>query len=174
MDFYEKQRYNSLTRIICIIFGFAYLIFMYNSKIWKNSLLEITVCSLLFLMIAVFSFFTSIKTIINNEGIYVKFSPFFIKYKYYSWNEITKVYIKRYQALREYGGWGYKKRFFRNGIRIFNFNQYDKSITISGNTGLQIEFANGKKLLIGTHKHEEMAKVLEQLGKLNENDCTKV
>jgi hypothetical protein len=75
--------------------------------------------------------------------------------------------------LKEYGGWGYKKKIFRIGIRIFNFKQYNKSMTVSGNTGLQIEFTNGKKLLIVTHKYEEMAETLRKLGKLNENDCVK-
>ncbi|MCO6495447.1 MAG: hypothetical protein J5I91_07215 [Bacteroidetes bacterium] len=93
----------------------------------------------------------TLRTIIKQDGIYVKIFPFFTKYKFYKWEEISNVYVRKYKPLLEYGGWGIRG-FYKN--RAFN---------ISGNMGLQIEFKNGKKLLIGTHQPEELDKIINKI-----------
>ncbi|MDR0755183.1 MAG: hypothetical protein LBF04_07330, partial [Prevotellaceae bacterium] len=45
---------------------------------------------------------------------------------------------------------------------FFNFKQYNKSMSVSGNTDLQIEFTDGKKLLTGRHKHEKKTEILRK------------
>jgi len=59
--------------------------------------------------------------------------------------------VRRYNALSEFGGWGI--RFGSNGT-AFN---------MSGTMGLQLEFLNRKRLLIGTNKATELTKVIEEL-----------
>jgi hypothetical protein len=108
-------------------------------------------------------------TIVNHEGVYVKLFPIHFKYKFYSWDDITSAYIRKYNPLIEYGGWGMKYNFGRwNWIRIPGWGALGRSgaFTISGNKGMQLEFADGKKLLIGTHRQEELEETLEKLGKL--------
>jgi uncharacterized membrane protein YobD (UPF0266 family) len=39
-----------------------------------------------------------------------------------------------------------------------------KAINISGNRGLQLEFKDGKRLLIGTNKREDLKKALKEVG----------
>ncbi|QCX52348.1 hypothetical protein [Elizabethkingia sp. JS20170427COW] len=96
-----------------------------------------------------------LETRITKEGIYVRFFPFHLKFKYYSWREITKAYIRSYSPISDYGGWGIRLGLSGKG------NAYN----VSGNQGLQLEFADRKNLLIGTQKPEELSLLLEQLGR---------
>ena len=64
--------------------------------------------------------------------------------------------IKTYGAvtnrpIRDYGGWGIKWA----GSRGMAYN-------VSGNKGVQLELTNGKKLLIGSQKAEELAAAIKQ------------
>ncbi|SRR5690606_18335895 len=93
-----------------------------------------------------------LDTQIRKDGIYVKFVPFHSKFRKYEWSEISKSYIRQYHPIREYGGWG---------LRGFENN---RALNISGNIGLQLEFANNAKLLIGTNKPIEMEKALAKIG----------
>jgi hypothetical protein len=108
MDFYEVQRKKIIIPLLACA---GFLIFMcetYN-MFSKLSILEIIVWFAIPLLIIASVYFISLKTIINSEGIYIKIFPFL--YKYFAWDEIEKAYIRKYRALKEYGGWGYKKNF---------------------------------------------------------------
>lgn len=90
-----------------------------------------------------------LETRIQEDGIYIKFFPFHWSYKIYKWSDISKAYVRQYNPLGEYGGWGIRFG-FGNG----------KAYNVSGNTGLQLELHNGKKVLIGTNRPDELEKVL--------------
>ena len=99
-----------------------------------------------------------LDTIIKNDGIYVRFFPFHIKFKHYPWDTLTKSVVRQYSAIAEYGGWGLRLGLFGKGT-AFN---------VSGNKGLQLEFVNSKKLLIGTNKAEQLTEILNKIGQLKE------
>lgn len=105
-------------------------------------------------MTFIFFFVLRLETIINENGISVRFFFFHLKWKNYSWEEIEKCYVRTYKPIAEYGGWGIKGKIFSDS-RAFN---------VLGNMGLQIEFKNKKKLLIGTQKGEELEKLLKAKG----------
>lgn len=107
-------------------------------------------CTFLFLCIR-------LDTQIRTDGIYVRFFPFRIKLKKYDWSEISRCYVRQYSALAEYGGWGYRIGFSGKG----------RALNVSGNKGLQIEFTNGKKLLIGTNKPEQLTDALTKVKQIN-------
>lgn len=104
--------------------------------------------------------FTSIRleTIIKNDGIYVRFFPLHLKFKHYSWERLTKSYIRQYSAISEYGGWGLRIGIFGKG------NAYN----VSGDDGLQLEFIDNKKLLIGTNKPDDLTQLLQKIGQLKQ------
>jgi hypothetical protein len=112
--------------------------------------------------------------VINKEGIYIKIFPFFFRYKFFLWDSISKAYIRKYNPILEYGGWGIRSKFMKfNLFRIkgFNFSNVlnnNVAYNMSGNTGLQLELTNGKQILIGTCKPVEMEEVMRKLGKLKE------
>ena len=100
-------------------------------------------------------FFLSLKlkTRIDEKGIYYQFYPIHLSYRIILWNEISSCYVRKYNAIFEYGGWG-----FKNSLRI---KKSGKSYTVKGKIGLQLALKNGKKILIGTQKKEEIQRVIE-------------
>ena len=98
----------------------------------------------------IFFLVTRLDTQIKKDGVYVKFFPLHFRFRYYSWTELSKCYVRKYSPIAEYGGWGLR----------FGFG--GKAYNISGNQGLQLEFKNKKTLLIGTQKPEELQEVINK------------
>lgn len=95
-------------------------------------------------------------TIINQDGIFYRYFPLVPKTKKIEWLDINDAYIRKYDALSEYGGWGVKTRLW------FKFR--DKAFILNnGNEGLQIELKNGRKILFSTNKIEELTAFLLNL-----------
>lgn len=93
---------------------------------------------------------------IGTEGISYKYFPFQTKLKLLSWGNMEKVYINKYNALGDYGGFGVRSRlWFKFNDKAYILNDKDK--------GLQIEFKNGKKLLFSSNKIEELQMFLINL-----------
>lgn len=92
-------------------------------------------------------FTTRLDTELRTDGIYARLYPF--RSVFYSWSDVEKVYIRQYNPIGEYGGWGL--RYSRNG----------RALNVSGNIGIQLELKNGKQLLIGT-KQPDKAKAAIQ------------
>ncbi|MBA4277534.1 hypothetical protein [Flavobacterium sp.] len=99
-----------------------------------------------------------LDTTITKDGIYVRFFPFHLKFKHYSWDSLTKSYVRQYSPLTEYGGWGLRLGLFGKGT----------AYNVSGDKGLQLEFTDKKKLLIGTNKPDELTETLKKVGQLNQ------
>ena len=97
-----------------------------------------------------------LDTTIKRDGIYVRFFPFHLKFKYYSWDNLTKSYVRQYSPLTEYGGWGLRLGLFGKGT-AFN---------VSGDKGLQLQFRDNKKLLIGTNKADKLTETLNSIGQI--------
>ncbi len=108
------------------------------------------------LLLTGFFLSSRLDTKIREDGIYVRFTPFHFSFKHYTWEELTKSYIRQYSALSEYGGWGLRTGFSGKGM----------AYNVSGDNGLQLEFTSGKKLLIGTNKPDQLAEVLSKMGQL--------
>jgi hypothetical protein len=90
-----------------------------------------------------------LETTIEKETIAVRFFPFQLKSKAYRKDEISKLEIRKYKPIREYGGWG---------IRGSGDN---RALNVLGTMGLQIEFTDGKRLLIGTQKPDELEAAIQ-------------
>jgi len=95
-----------------------------------------------------------LETHIKEDGIYVRFFPIHISFRFYTWESISKLEVREYKPISEFGGWG---------LRGFGKN---RALNISGNIGLQIEFKDGKKLLIGTTKSDELSDVIHRMNKI--------
>ncbi len=64
--------------------------------------------------------------------------------------EIHSYRAVTYNPIREYGGWGI--RYGANGAKAYN---------VSGDHGVQVEFMNGGRLLIGSQRPEELVRALD-------------
>ena len=111
----------------------------------------------LFLGIVIFmliNIFLNVKLVtqVRPDGIYVRYAPFQPSFSFYPWQRIDQIYIREYNALLEYGGWG---------VRI---SPSGKAFIASGNTGMQMVLKDGSKILIGTNRVEEMKMILKKMG----------
>lgn len=98
-------------------------------------------------------FFFKLKTRIHEKGVYYQFLPFHLKTRFITWSEIEKAYVRNYNPISEYGGWGIKGGFFWNKKKGI-------AVNVSSDIGLELELKTGKKILIGTQKENEVKQVL--------------
>jgi hypothetical protein len=161
--YYERQRFNqwwlwTLLGGINLLFatGCVRQLFMgipFGSRPMSNGALLLSAAIVFLTALLLFSL--KLHTCICTEGIIVRFSLFPASRKHFPWEEIDRLYIRKYHPLKDYLGWGYR-------IRSKNRKAYN----VSGNTGLQIILKNGKEFLIGTNDPERMAEALTQLGRM--------
>lgn len=119
-------------------------------------------CELFCLLILFFIISIRLKTTIGINGIRYRFFPFQFKTTFIQWNELSDAYIREYNSLYEYGGRGVRYGSPKTGNAI---NTSD-----SCNKGLQLQFKNGKLLLIGTKDPEAIKIILDEVrasGKIN-------
>lgn len=88
-----------------------------------------------------------LETHIDSERIHFRFVPFVNKEV--SWSDVKKAEVVNYGFV---GGWG-----IRWGT------QYGTVYNVKGNKGLALELRDGKRLVLGTQKEEELAAFIRQL-----------
>lgn len=91
-----------------------------------------------------------LKTEINQREIRIKFFP--LVNKVVEWKDVKSAQVLNYGFV---GGWG---------IRLFT--KYGTVYNTKGNKGLALELKNGKKLLVGTQKMEELSEIIAKIDPL--------
>ena len=146
-----KKSVRDFAGIMAVIFV-VYLV--YNLLLKKGSFTGFTTVLLIVLCFSILVYiasYISLVTQIRTDGIYVKFPPFQPTFTRYEWSSILDAYVRDFDPMTEYLGWG-----IRTG-------PLGKAYIISGNMGIQIVFKNKKRLLISTRKPEEMREVLQRI-----------
>ena len=92
-----------------------------------------------------------LDTTLSEEGVEVRFFPF-VKKRTYAWQDIERAYLRRYNSLMEFGGWGIR------------FGHSGTAYNVAGKYGLQLELRSGKRLLIGTQDPERLRRALANHG----------
>lgn len=155
--FKEEQRFNQIWLILLILVSLLVPIGIIIKEYIKDpsSLTTTELITIIGIMIVASGiiFVFKLTTRIDEEGVHYKFYPFHWSFKVIAWNEIKNIYVRNYNPIGEYGGWG-----LRSGA-IWN-NSKGKAINVSGDIGIQLVLKNGKKLLIGTQKQIEAESVL--------------
>lgn len=159
--FSEKQRFTQWWIFLILLFpagSMAYGLYtqlMLHEQFGKQPMSNEMMLLVFFLSLLLpLSFFLfQLQTEIDKDSVRVRFFPFHLKWRTYSWTEISKAYTREYSPIGEFGGWG---------LRGWGNN---RALNVSGKKGLQLEFKNGKKLLIGTQQIEKINAILTQLGK---------
>jgi len=93
--------------------------------------------------------FYSMKLVteVRSDGLYIRFFP--LTHQNITFEDITRCEVRTYNPIREFGGWGIR---YGRGKKAYN---------VSGNRGVQLELSNGKRLLIGSQRSEELARAIE-------------
>jgi hypothetical protein len=181
ISFYERQYFRQWWLIILLvavggIFIFGCIQQLIIEKAWGNNpisdggLIFLTTSMLLFI---VWFFCMHLDTEIDKEGISWRFFLLEFRTHFLSWDEIDNAEVITYDPM-QFGGWGirsgtlcairiksHKGNFFRK-TKHADYNK-TKVYNVSGKKALLLELTNGKKILIGTRKPEELSEILTQL-----------
>ena len=114
------------------------------------------------LCLLIFLLSIKLKTRITGEGIFYRFYPFQLKERQIAWHELSDAYMRDYNSFQEYGGWGLRTGSPKTGKAI--------NTSASSNRGLQLRFGDGRLLLIGTKRPDEIQIIIDkiiQAGKIN-------
>lgn len=87
---------------------------------------------------------------VRRDGLYYRFVPFHLRTHSIAIGDIADFEARRYRPILEYGGWG-----IRYGLKGRAYN-------VSGNRGVQLTLTNGKRILIGSQRPDELAAALAQ------------
>jgi len=153
--FKEVQKFNS--PLIWVIVGIAAIggIFALTAPAAQNEQLPIIakllISSAIIILVLTFMF-GYLKTTIDDTGIKIEMRILFKFGKTILWDDIQTIKVDKYRPILEFGGWGY-----RIGWKGVAYN-------CRGNDGLIIILKNGRKVVVGTQKPDELKKYLSDNG----------
>lgn len=162
MIYEEKQKLNLWW--LYILFGIQAIIILSITLVGEKAISFSELKEIYFLPIISVVFIFILAYFINqnyllltvdNSGITYKYWPF-TPTKTILWEDIESAYLRKYNALGEYGGWGFRYRlWFKWNDRAFIFD--------GGDSGLQLVLKNRRKILFGTNNPDELKQFLINL-----------
>jgi len=163
VSFQEIQKFRQrflwilllLIDILALIF-FGYGIFkqLVLGQSWGSkplpdiALLIVGLFFILLLAVITYSFYAmKLITEVRDDSLTLRFHP--LTHQLIPYEHIKTCKVRNYHPIREYGGWGI--RYGRKG----------KAFTVSGTLGVQLELVQGKSLLIGSQRPEELSRAIQ-------------
>ena len=101
-------------------------------------------------LVTIILIFAKLQTRISESALYIRFFPFHFSYRKIDFDTIATVYARSYQPMGEFGGWGIR------------WTPRGRAYNVSGNRGVQLELKNGKKILLGSQRTDELASLLQE------------
>ena len=146
--FTEKQRFNQWWLWLLLAVSSATPIIIFYKEYTNDTVSSNNLWALIIIFLAIILFAVlRMKTVVTKENIQLTQYPFV--WKTIKLSDIDTMKVINYGFV---GGWGI--RFWTSYGTVFN---------VRGNKGLHIKLKNGKQLVIGTQKPQELEKVVEQL-----------
>jgi hypothetical protein len=155
-EYKEVQKFNSpwvwIISMIAVLGG----IFALTAPAAQNEQLplipKLLIASALLVIVLIFMF-GYLKTTIDQAGIAIEMKILFKFGRTIRWDEIESIRSDKYRPILEFGGWGY--RIGWKGV----------AYSCRGNDGLIIILKNGRKVVVGTQKPDELKKYLSDNGR---------
>ncbi len=97
----------------------------------------------------IFFYTLNLTTELRDDGLYIRFFPLHLSFHKIPLEDLKRYEVRTYNPIMEYGGWGIK------------YGKMGKAYNVSGNRGVQLEFTDGKRLLIGSQKPEQLDSAIE-------------
>ncbi len=142
----EEQPFSQLWIWLLMAFEMVIMLialFQAGQALWTVGL-GLGAMTMTMAMLASLKLYTRIDAI----GVHYRMKPFHFREQTIPWEDIDQIHVRKYSPILEYGGWGI--RFGRNG----------KAFNVRGDYGIQIVRKNGKRVLIGTQRQDEVARHL--------------
>ena len=99
---------------------------------------------------------SKLETEVRPDRLRVRLFPFHIRHREIPIENLSECYARTYKPIREYGGWGIRCGFRKGSGKAYN---------MKGNQGVQLVFKDGKRLLIGSQKPDELAEAINSIMK---------
>lgn len=151
-NFIEIQQFRQGWLLAIVLVPCISALIYIGFKVFRNwpmsgtNMLIFGAIALALVLVPVFMLSIKMITEVKNDAIHIRFFP--LKREVISFSEIAKCDARQYSPIKEYGGWG-----IRYGTKGMAYN-------VSGDRGVQLELTNGKQLLIGSQRSEELAKTI--------------
>ena len=152
--FKEEQRFTQLWLVVLIIFSTIVPVASILSEAKSMESSELVIALSVVILAPAIIFLFKLKTRIDEKGIHYRFIPFHLKTQLIPWSDIDKIYVRNYDPISEYGGWGIK------GGSLWN-KKKGTAVNVKGDVGIQLELKNNKKLLIGTQLRNQVENTIE-------------
>ena len=140
--------------------GIMMLIFFRNETGKNEFLIAVSISLVVLFLISWIIFTLKLDIRIDEHKITYRMPPLINSDKYIYADEIESYEVVDYHPIREYGGWGIRWS-PKNG----------RALMTSGKTGLRLQLKNGKKLLLGTHRKDEIAAAMQGMMKNKGEDA---
>lgn len=153
-NFYEKQRFTSKLLLGILLLAELLLIYMLieqelSGRLWGMKPVNpiILFAALFFITTPLITLFliTRFDTVINDDGIFYRWRPYNRSYSIYDWSAVRTVSIVEMKGPR-IG----KSKSARRGEMHY----------LGGKFGMQLETKSGKIKILGTHRPEELNRIL--------------
>lgn len=145
--FIEKQSFREKflgTYLSFIAFTvFVFLVFP------EWSMISVPVLLIIGLAISLL-YFAELHTRVEYDGVHIKFFPLHLSERLITWDEIQEFEAEEYNPVLEFGGWGVRWR-----LKKIAYN-------VRGNQGVRITKKNGKEVLIGSERAEDLESAMEK------------
>ncbi|MDN5215407.1 hypothetical protein QQ020_25230 [Fulvivirgaceae bacterium BMA12] len=167
--FSENQRFTQVWLVVVMIvsnltvavpLGWGFYVQIITGEPWGNNPMSdmglIIVILLSFSMMAIINmiiFGAKLEVQIKDNSVYYKYFPFIPNWKYVHKDNIANYEMKQFKAIKDYGGYGYRKNFFKKLTGLI----------IKGNHGLLLTFHDDRKLMIGTQQPEAMKQAMQRI-----------
>lgn len=138
---------------VVALFGYGMLKQLVYGQPWgdrpmSDLALTIVGSATMLFMVGITCLFYVLKLIteVRADGLYIRFFP--LSHRIISYESIISCNARTYRPILEYGGWGIR------------YGRHGKAYNVSGNRGVQLELSEGKPLLIGSQRSEELARAI--------------
>jgi hypothetical protein len=174
--FKEEQRFNQpwvwlilvpVSVSVFWIFGVAFNKQLVNGEPWGDKpmsdagLIVFGIFTLLMMIGLTILFYTmKLEVKIKMDGVYYRYPPMIRKFRKISNESIERFEVRKYNPIREYGGWGVKTHGNPKKRR-----KYGLAYNVKGNIGLQLYLKDGNKILIGTQRSDALKHAMGKMMK---------
>ena len=167
--FSEKQKFSQLwlfaiialtDLIVLAVLGHAFYAQLLMGEPWGDkpmSDLGLTIflllMGLLIALVNIMIFRAKLEVEVKDNSLYYRYFPFVWNWKYIHKDNIKKYEIRQFNALKEFGGYGYRKHFFKKTTGLM----------MKGNQGLALTLHDDSKWIIGTQQPKALEKAMNQM-----------
>lgn len=101
------------------------------------------------LLVVVMFWWSELDVRVTRDELRARFRPFHLSPRVFPLAGIRSCEARDYEPIGEFGGWGIRM----GGARSWAYN-------VSGSRGVQLELADGRRLLIGSQRADELAETI--------------